>query len=88
MIKEMLDEKSVGLYSAAVRLSEVFYFIPMIITNSLFPSIVNAKKVSEKLYYIRLQRLYTFMVWMAVLIAILITFSSDWLVVLLYGAAY
>ena len=88
MIKEMLGEKEVGLYSAAVRLSEVWYFIPMIITNSLFPSIVNAKKVSEELYNSRLQRLYTLMVWGAISIALPMTFLSDWLVTLLYGEAY
>lgn len=88
MIKEMLGDREVGLYSAAVRLSEVWYFIPMIVTNSLFPAIVSAKKLSEGLYYERLQKLYTFMVWLAISIALPMTFLSDWLVTLLYGDAY
>ena len=88
MIKEMLGEREVGLYSAAVRISELWYFIPSIITSSLFPSIINAKKISEKLYYTRLQRLYTLMVWLAIAIALPMTFLSDWLVILLYGEAY
>jgi O-antigen/teichoic acid export membrane protein len=88
MIKEMLGEYEVGIYSAAVRLSEVWYFIPILVTSSLFPAIVNAKKISEALYLQRLQRLYTFMIWMAISIAIPMTFLSDWLIVLLYGEAY
>jgi O-antigen/teichoic acid export membrane protein len=88
MIKEMLGEREVGIYSTAVRLSEVWYFIPMVITSSLFPAIVSAKKVSAELYYARLQRLYTFMVWMAIGVALPMTFLSDWLVTLLYGMAY
>jgi O-antigen/teichoic acid export membrane protein len=88
MIKEMLGDREVGLYSAAVRLSEVWYFIPMAITSSLFPAIVSAKNVSKELYYTRLQRLYTFMVWMAIGIALPMTFLSEWLVTLLYGEAY
>lgn len=88
MIKEMLGEREVGFYSAAVRISELWYFIPAIITTSLFPSIINAKKISEKLYYTRLQRLYTLMVWLAIAIALPMTFLSDWLVILLYGEAY
>lgn len=88
MIKEMLGEKEVGLYSAAVRVSELWYFIPVIVTNSLFPSIVNAKKISEELYKRRLQRLYTLMVWAAIAVALPMTFLSDWLVALLYGEAY
>ena len=88
MIKEMLGEYEVGIYSAAVRLSEAFYFIPMLISASLFPAILNAKKQSEDLYKQRLQRLYTFMVWMAIAIALPMTFLSDWLIFLLFGQAY
>jgi len=88
MIKEMLGEYEVGIYSAAVRLSEAFYFIPMLITASLFPAILNAKNRSEELYKERLQRLYTFMVWFAIAIALPMTFLSDWLILLLFGEAY
>lgn len=88
MIKEMLGEKEVGLYSAAVRLSEAWYFVPGIITASFFPAIVNAKKISQDLYHSRLQRLYTFLMWMAVAVAVPMTFISEWLVTLLYGVAF
>lgn len=88
MIKEMLGEYEVGIYSVAVRLSEAFYFIPTLITTSLFPAILNAKKQSEKLYHQRLQRLYTFMVWIAIMIALPMTLLSDRLIILLFGQAY
>lgn len=88
MIKEMLGDYEVGVYSAAVRLSEAFYFIPMLLTASIFPAIINAKKHSIKLYQKRLQRLYTFLVWLAICIALPMTLLSDWLVVLLYGEDY
>ncbi|MBN2825888.1 MAG: flippase, partial [Campylobacterales bacterium] len=88
MIKEMLDSEAVGQYAAAVRLSEAWYFIPMVIASSLFPAIINAKKHSEELYYARLQKLYDLMVWMAIAIALPMTFLSDWVVHLLYGEQY
>ncbi len=88
MIKEILGNEAVGKYAAAVRLSEAWYFIPMIISSSLFPAIINAKKQSEKLYYARLQKLYDLMVWMAIAVAIPMTFLSDWIVDLLYGGKY
>lgn len=88
MIKEMLDLQAVGQYAAAVRLSEAWYFIPMVISSSLFPAIVNAKKQSEALYSERLQKLYDVMVWMAIAIALPVTFLSDWIVSLLYGEQY
>ena len=88
MIKEMLGEHEVGLYSAAVRLSEVWYFFPVLITNSLFPSVVNAKKISEEKYLSRLQNLFTLLVWISIAFAILTALFSRWLVIFLYGNAY
>ena len=88
MIKEMMNAEAVGQYAAAVRLSEVWYFIPMVITASLFPAIINAKKKNENLYYLRLQRLYDFMAFMAIAIAVTMTFLSTWITELLYGAQY
>jgi len=88
MIKEMLDSEAVGQYAAAVRISEAWYFIPMVICSSLFPAILNAKKQSEALYYSRLQRLYDMMVWMAIAVALPMTFLSDDIVRFLYGEAY
>jgi len=88
MIKEMLGAEQVGHYAAAVRLSEAWYFIPMAITSSVFPAIINAKKQSEALYYQRLQKLYDLMVWLAVAIALPTTFLAPWVIRVLYGEAF
>jgi O-antigen/teichoic acid export membrane protein len=88
MIMEMIDAEAVGQYAAAVRISEAWYFIPMVIVSSLFPAIINAKKQSEELYYARLQKLYDLMVWMAIAIALPMTFLSVWVIHLLYGEEY
>ena len=88
MIKEMLDAKQVGHYAAAVRLSEAWYFVPMAITSSVFPAIINAKKQSEELYYQRLQKLYNLMAWLAVAIALPTTFLAPWVIRALYGDAF
>jgi len=88
MIKEMLGAEQVGHYAAAVRLSEAWYFVPMAITSSVFPAIINAKKQSEELYYQRLQKLYDLMVWLAVAIALPTTFLAPWVIRVLYGDAF
>lgn len=88
MIKELLNVEGVGVYAAATRLSVAWYFIPSIIASSLFPALINAKKVSESLYYARFTKLLTLMIWMGIAIAIPMTFLSDWLIMILYGEAY
>ena len=87
MIKEMLSSEAVGQYAAAVRLSEAWYFIPSVISASLFPAIINVKK-SNKVYKERLQKLYSMMVWIGLLIALPMTFLADYLVDTLFGLAY
>lgn len=88
MVKEILGAEKVGLYTAAIRLSEVWYFLPMLISQSLFPSIVSAKKSNSVLYAIRLNRLYSLLTLIAIGVALPMTFFSDWLITLLYGSAY
>lgn len=88
MIKEMLSEYKVGIYSAAVRLGEIFYFIPTLISVSLFPAILNGKIHSEEIYKQRIQRLLSFLFWIAITIVLIITFLSDWLVLILFGKEY
>jgi len=88
MIKEMMSNEAVGQYAAATRISEAWYFIPVVIASSLFPSIINAKKQSKEVYYARLQKLYDIMVWVAIVIALPMTLLSNWVVLLLYGGAY
>lgn len=88
MIKHMLNNASIGQYAAAVRLSEIFYFIPLLVSSSLFPAIINAKKISTKLYFQRLQNLYTLLIWIAIAIALPISFLSDFIINLFYGDTF
>ena len=88
MIKEILDNAAVGQYSAAVRLSEAWYFIPTIICSSLFPAIINAKIKSNKLYLSRLQNLFDLMVILGLAIIIPVILFGDWAILLLYGEAF
>jgi O-antigen/teichoic acid export membrane protein len=88
MIKMMLNDEAVGQYAAAVRLLEVWYFLPVAITQSIFPAILFSKEKGEKFYYKHLQRMYDFMVWLAILIALPMSFLSGRLVTLLYGTQY
>lgn len=88
MIKSMMGSVAVGQYAAAVKISEVWYFIPIIICSSLFPAIVSSKKQSQQLYYARLQKLYDIMVALAVAIALPMTFLSNWIINFMYGKQY
>ncbi len=88
MIKEMLDNEAVGNYAAAVKLSTAWYFVPVAISTSVFSAIVNGKKLGEQVYLSRIQKLFDFMVWIAVAIAVPTTFLSEWVISILFGENY
>jgi len=88
MIKWMLGEEANGNYSVAVRLCEMWNFIPLAICSSVFPAILNAKQTDEGLYMRRLQRLFDFMVLMSICIAVPMTFLSDFIINFLFGQSY
>jgi O-antigen/teichoic acid export membrane protein len=88
MIKWMLGDAATGQYGVAVRLCELWYFIPMAICASVFPAILKSKAVSEELYLSRFQKLYDLMVAISAGIALPTTLVSGWVVRLLFGEAY
>lgn len=88
LLKNMLGEEAVGYYSAAVRVSEAFYFIPLVLTGSLFPAIVNAKIKNNILYQNRLEALFSLLALIAILAVIFLTIFSPFIIRLLYGESY
>lgn len=88
MLGQIIGDKAVGIYSAATRISEVWYFIPMAIASSVSPAIYEAKKVSETLYYRRIAQLNRLLVLSSFIIALIMTFLSGLIINLLFGSAY
>ena len=88
MLGEMSGEYEVGLYSAALRLSEVWYVIPTIIISSVMPALTRARTDSEQGYYQRLQQLFTDLARTAYVVAIPMTIFSTPLVTLLFGEQF
>jgi len=88
MIMNMLGSEHVGQYAVAVKLSEAWYFIPGVVAMSLFPAIINAKKISKSVYDYRLRKLYDLMIYMSVIVAILTTLVGKDVIDFLYGYQY
>jgi PST family polysaccharide transporter len=88
MLGEISGIKEVGIYSAAIRFSEALYFVPSIITNTVFPALVKNKIDDKKIYQKNLQKLYNYMTWTAIIITILGASFAHPLIILLYGEEY
>lgn len=88
MLAQMLDDEAVGIYSAAIRISEIWYFIPVVIVASVFPSILNIKTKEPDIYLKRLQRLFDLMVLISVIAALTISLAATDMISIIYGSQY
>jgi O-antigen/teichoic acid export membrane protein len=76
MLKEV-GSKEVGIYSAAAKISEAWFFIPVAIVTSVFPAIVHARKTDLERYNTRLKNLYDLLVLISLPVAIFISFFAN-----------
>jgi len=88
MLKHILGDEAVGNYAAAVRVSELFYFIPGIIAASVYPKLIEAKAQNEKKYLNLLENLYRLVLWISILVALIMSFGSNIIVDILYGEQF
>jgi O-antigen/teichoic acid export membrane protein len=88
MLKYMLGDEAVGNYAAAIRVSELFYFIPGIIVSSLFPKLIEYKKNDNQKYMLLLEKMYRLTIWIAIPIALGLFIFSDLIIDILYGVQY
>lgn len=88
MLGQIRGSHEVGIYASALRFSEIWYFVPSVIVASVIPTLIEAKKISEEMYYLRLKKLFDVLVRIAYAIAIPITLIAQPLITHLYGAGF
>lgn len=88
MMGSMLGDRQVGIYSVAVRLTELWYFIPIILQSTLMPSIVRAGEVSRALLNRRMHNFYRLMAVLAYVVIVPMWLLADRVVLLLFGEVY
>ncbi len=88
MIKEMLTFSELGSYAVSVRISESWYFLPMIITSTLFPMIITAKELGEDEYKLRMNQLFSVTIWIAILMCLVILIYSENIIFILFGEEF
>jgi PST family polysaccharide transporter len=88
MLEQMAGQSAVGLYSAAVRVSEMFYFVPMVVGSSVFPAIVASRDLGQAIYLGRIQKYFNLSALLALSIALPMSFASGLITHILYGSQY
>jgi len=88
MLGELAGDVEVGLFSAASRLSEIWYFVPLMVGSSVMPVLIRERETSEHAYREQLQKVYNFMSLVSLGLALPITFLANPIIGFLYGPNY
>lgn len=88
VVGSMLGASQLGQYAAAMRLVNVFSFLPMVVQIVAAPEVARAKVAGEGVYAKRLHDVYRLMMAMFVTVAVPLILLGPEVVRLLYGKAY
>ena len=90
MLGTMIADKSeVGIYSAAVRIAEMWTFVPIAIITAMKPAVMEYKKTNNnEKYKESLNRLYYIVSLICIVFAIGVTVFSKLIISILYGSEY
>ncbi|GAB3987131.1 flippase [Spirosoma daeguense] len=88
MLKHLAGNQELGIYGAALRLSEAWYFIAGALTTAFYPSIIILRKQDYNAYLGRYQKLLNILAVAGISIAIIFSVFSHEIVDLLYGNKY
>lgn len=84
----IINKTELGIYSAAVAVASMWYFVPMSVITSFSPVIMRQKKTNEVAYLNSMQLLYCIVTWMSIGFGVVILLFSKFIISILYGAEY
>lgn len=89
MIRNFISDYAVGQYSAAVSITSIVAFVPIIISESIVPAYIKVKNFSSDDYYIWFrQRFSDFLTWGGFFLSFIIMILSPFIIKVLYGNDY
>lgn len=88
MLKQMLDEATVGHYSLASSISTTWAFVLAAIIDSLYPEIVQMFSRNYTQYERKNRQLYAIIFYTAIFVSALICLAAKPVIGLLYGESY
>jgi polysaccharide transporter, PST family len=88
MLGHMAGDRAVGVFTAATRITEVLYFLPMIVMTSVAPALIRAKERDPRSYEAKFLKLFRFLAFGGLALAVPISLAAPLIISLLFGPAY
>lgn len=88
MLAFLRGDTQVGIYAAAIRLPELWYFLPTAVMTSAIPMLARSYAQSQADYERNILRVMRPLVWLSVAVAGALSLFAQPIVIMLYGTAY
>lgn len=88
MIKNMIDNKSVGLYSVAFNIYQIPVFIPVVLSQSIYPYLIKKYEESSEIFNKIYELITTYLTLFSYVLIFLFFICSHIIIKVLFGEAY
>lgn len=88
LLKNISGATQLGVYSSAVKISEIWFTSIAVIISAIYPYIVKAKNDCLTTYSLRLDKLFQIMVIITVSFSVIVYLSSHYIITILYGPKF
>ena len=88
IIGQLLNDRAVGIYAAAMRISEIWYFIPVAMMTAFVPRLAAEHAKSTQSYEALLLKVMRVIVVISAVAALSLSIGATFVVGVLYGAEY
>ena len=88
LLRELSDERQLGLYSAILPLSQALHVLPLTICSSLYPRMATLRRENPDAYARRMLQLFTLMAWSGMAVGAVVSLCAPWLVAVLLGPGF
>jgi len=88
LVKELMGSERLGVYSVAIRVSELWYFVPTAIMAAALPRLTQSYELGIEAYERELRNWMRIMMLIAIPMALGLSLMSNIVIDLLFGAAY
>jgi len=88
ILKRLMDNSAVGLYSVATRIIEIGIFIPVVISQTVAPLLVKEYAKSKDAYLKKRQQYMDIILWSSIIVSFMVFLLAKPVVSFLFGEQY
>lgn len=89
MIGNMIDHQSVGYFATAGKFLDLIMFLPIVLTQTVTPIVIRTREMgTNEEYEVKKKQLVGIVTWVSIILAVVVSFLSYWLIRYTFGVLY